>query len=570
MTDRRRAPVAAGLAAVVFACFAPVLRNGFVGYDDPDYVTANPHVNTGLTLPNVAWAFTSAHASNWHPLTWISHQLDAQMFGLWPAGHHLTSLLLHAINTALVFWWLSGATGFLWRSAFVAAVFGLHPLHVESVAWIAERKDVLSTFFGLLALVAYTRRWNLAVAVLFACSLMAKPMLVTLPLLLLVIDWWLEKPIAWLPKLPLFALSALSSVATLWAQRQGGSVVAIERLPLGLRLQNATLACVRYLQQTFWPSHLAAFYPFPLHGSLLVAAAVLIVITLLCLRRRWLAAGWAWYLIALVPVIGIVQVGLQSMADRYMYVPLIGLAIAVAWEFSSLRWAAIAPLAACAVVSWYQIPVWKNGITLWTHALAVTEDNFVAHDNLGVELDRAGRFGEALEHYRETLRIKPGDRNGEANFAQASFAQGERLFEANQLDAALSSFRDGLRYRSGNALAHAQMGRILTQQHQIAPAITELQTATRLDPTLAVAHMGLGVAYALSLNAGGAAREFGDAVRYDPSNLEANYNLGLVLAAMGRNAEARRSFDAALRIKPDFAPALEARNQLNQNGQRGR
>jgi len=571
----------------VFLCFSPALRNGFTGYDDPDYVTDNVHVNTGLSRQNFVWALTAAHSSNWHPLTWISHQVDCTLFGLNPAGHHLTNLLLHTANTVLLFLWLSGATGFRGRSAFVALVFGLHPLHVESVAWVAERKDVLSTLFGMLTLVAYSayvRRPGISryvlVAGLFAASLLAKPMLVTMPLLLLLLDWW---PLgrrgvrrAIFEKLPLVALSALSSAATVWAQRRGGSVVTIEQLPLALRLENSAVSYIRYLWKTIWPVDLAAFYPFPFHGvppwewiaSLLAITAVSGLAVATGRRHPWLAAGWCWYGLTLLPVIGIVQVGLQAMADRYMYVPMIGLLIAVTWEVSEaaqklpvwlFRSAALLVPAACALLSWRQIQVWKDGVTLFTHALEATHDNFFAHDNLGVELDRRGRFEEALAHYRETLRIKPGDRNGEENYAQANFAKGERLFESGKLDEALASFREGIRYRPRDALARTQMGKILTQQRQFAAAIAELRTALAIEPTLAAAHMGLGVAFAWSGQAAEAGQAFADTLRYEPSNVEARYDLGLVMASMGRNAEALESFEAALRLRPDYGPVHAAR-----------
>ncbi|HEY2015938.1 MAG TPA: tetratricopeptide repeat protein [Bryobacteraceae bacterium] len=578
------------LAALVFLALSPSLRNGFTGYDDPEYVTNNTHVNTGLSRQNIAWAFTAAHSSNWHPLTWISHALDCTWFGLAPAGHHFTNLLLHTLNTVLLFLWLSGVTGSSKRSAFVALVFGLHPLHVESVAWVSERKDVLSTFFGMLSLLAYSayvRRPGAAryllMASLFAAGLLAKPMLVTMPLLLLVLDWWpLQRttPAARLAleKLPLLLLSALSCVVTLWAQRQGGAVSSMEQLPLSLRLGNAAVSYVRYLGKTVWPTRLAVFYPFPLHGipTWTWVASIAALTALSCftfaLRRDhpWFASGWCWYLLTLLPVIGIVQVGMQAMADRYMYVPMIGLLLAVTWECAEalghsrtgavlLALSAALLLAMCTVLSWQQVQVWKDGVTLFTHALSVTHDNFVAEDNLGVELDQRGRPDEARAHYRETLRIKPGDRHGEANYAQASFAKGQRLFEAGKLDESLAQFQEGIRYRPLNALAHSQMGQIQTQRHQLDAAIAEFQAAVRIDPTLAAAHMGLAVAFAWSGQGNKARQAFEDTLRYDPGNVEAHYDLGLVLATAGQNAEALRSFDAAVRLNPGFGPGHVAR-----------
>ena len=532
------------LTLAVFLTLSPVLENGFTGYDDPDYVTQNSHVSTGVTLQNIAWAFRGAHASNWHPLTWISHQLDCAFFGLNPAGHHFINLLLHVINVLLLFLWLNGATGFQGRSAFVALAFGIHPLHVESVAWIAERKDVLSTFFWMLTLLAYT--WYarkpgigryLAVTVFFTAGLLSKPMLVSLPFLLLLLDWWpLARKEKWtelvLEKIPLAALSALSAAVTIWAQGQGGSVVALDRLPLELRAGNSVVSYLRYLGKTAWPVNLAAFYPFPSSIPTWAVAgglAILILVTWVAIRARrrqpWLMVGWGWYLLTLAPVIGVIQVGQQSMADRYMYVPMIGLLIAAAWTVPQSRVVGAVVLAICAVLSWRQAHVWKDGFTLFSHAIEVAGDNFVAHDNLGVELDRLGRSDEALAEYRETLRIKPGDRNGEQNLAQASFAKGQKLLELGNLEGALAAFREGLRYRPQNGQAQMSFG-------------------------VTLARMG---------RASEAKKAFEDSVRADPSSGEAHYDLGLVQQALGDHAKALESYDASLRLQPGFGPAEAAR-----------
>jgi len=574
---------AIAIGAIVLVVFLPTVRNGFTGYDDPEYVTANPHVNTGLSWENARWALTAAHSSNWHPLTWLSHALDCTLFELAPAGHHGTSLVLHAINAALVFLWLAGATGRLGLSACVALVFGLHPLHVESVAWVSERKDVLSTLFWLLALIAYTayaRKGGMAryclVAALLAAGLLAKQMPVTMPMLLLVLDWWpLERGVRLVEKLPLLAISAMAAAAAIWAQRMGGAVSTLEQLPLGLRLENAAVSYVRYLGKMAWPVDLAVFYPMPPHGipvwqaAASVAAIAAISAGAFAVRRRhpWLLAGWCWYVITLAPVIGIVQVGMQAMADRYTYVPMIGIAMAVVWEVGD-RWprpaavVGVAALAAMAVLSWRQIAVWQDGVSLFTHAIAVTTDNFVAHDNLGVELDRRGRADEALEQYRETLRIKPGDRNGEANYAQASFAKGERLYSARHAAEALAMFREGLRYRPRNAMAHSYVGLILTEQNQLGAAAAEFRRAIEIDPRLTRAHLGLGAAMARAGDAAGARRSFQDAVRSDPGNFEARFDLAVVDEATGRLREAQESYDAALGIKPDSIEAKEGRARV--------
>ncbi|HKE30072.1 MAG TPA: tetratricopeptide repeat protein [Bryobacteraceae bacterium] len=568
------------------ACFWPALQNSFVGYDDPDYVTRNPMVSAGWSWRLFPWAFTTALSSNWHPLTWVSHALDCSLFGLAPQGPHLTSLVFHAANSALLFLWLAGATGFCWRCAFVALAFGLHPLHVESVAWVAERKDVLSAFFFFLTLLAYTgyaRRRGagryVLVAVLYTAALLSKPMVVTLPLLLLVLDRWpLARREPWhrlvLEKLPLLALSAASSAVTIWAQRAGGSVAALDTLPLALRAENATYSYLAYIGKTLWPVNLAAFYPFPFNGvaawKVASATGVLAGFALVAwIARRthpWIASGWIWYAVMLFPVIGIVQVGMQAMADRYMYLPMIGLLIPIAWElsrFSATRLAAPLALAALAAVSWQQISYWHDGITLWTHALAVTQDNFVAHDNLGVELDARGRADEALDHYRETLHIRPQDRNGQLNYAQASFAKGERLFNSGHQVEALGAFRDGLRYRPGNALAHSYTGAILTESGNLDGAIQEFHQALGIDPNLASAYIGLSVALARTGRLAEAERTLQQCVARNNSSIEAFYNLGLIEAAQGKRAGAIAAMERALRIDPNYAPALAALKALS-------
>jgi Flp pilus assembly protein TadD len=588
---RSRAFVCALLAAAVIPAYSPVFHNSFVGYDDSEYVTENVHVNTGMNWENTAWAFTAAHSSNWHPLTWLSHALDWSLFGGWAGGHHLTSLLLHVANTILLFLWLSGATGSMGRSAFVALVFGLHPVHVESAAWVAERKDVLSTLFGLLALLAYGAYAKrpaigryLLVAGLFACGLLAKQMLVTLPVLLVLLDWWplgrLSPVVRWprllIEKLPLLALSALAGAAALWAQRAGGSISGAARLPIALRFSNAAVSYWRYIGKTFWPVHLSAFYPFPGHGialwsvaaSMLALAAVSWAVVAYRKRHPWLVVGWFWYVLTLLPVIGVVQVGMQSMADRYLYVPMVGLAIALTWEIASRAKGPVLPVAAgvaltaCAILTWRQVHVWQDGVTLFTHAIEVTQDNFVAHDNLGVELDRRGEYEAALAEYRETLRIKPGDIHGETNYAQANFAKGERLFNGGKPDEALAAFHEGLQYRPGNALAHTFAGLILTEKHQLAPAIREFHEALAIDPALARAQMGLGVALSWSGRALEAEPAFEAAARFDPSNAEARYDLGLVLASLGRNDEALGAYQAALQLKPGFGAVLASQAEV--------
>jgi hypothetical protein len=460
--------LAGALLLLVAICFAPVVRNGFLNYDDDTYVTANPLLEDTVSARTFQWAFTTFRASNWHPLTWISHQTDVALFGFDPRGHHLTSLALHAANTLLIFLLLLRWTGATGRSAFVAVLFGIHPLHVESVAWVAERKDVLSTLFFFLTLLAYGRyaaRRNLrtysAVTLFFTLGLLAKPMLVTLPLLLLVLDFWplgrlgaasrhggVRLPAALAPllgeKLPLLALAAVSGLVTLAAQTRGGAVKTFEDYPLGIRLANAVVSAARYLGQTLWPKDLAVFYPHPGRtlsaAEVAVAALLLAAVTLAAVhaarRRPYVLAGWGWYLLTLSPVLGLVQVGSQAMADRYTYIPLTGLFVASVWIVADLtkrlrlRRGILAACAAALVLflaetTRSQVRVWHSGVSLFEHALAVTDNNYVAHDNLASELERRGKTREAMRHALEALRIWPDREPGRyLRFGRALMAEG--------------------------------------------------------------------------------------------------------------------------------------------------
>ncbi|HWR97160.1 MAG TPA: hypothetical protein VN317_01945 [Candidatus Methanoperedens sp.] len=445
------------LALLVLLCFLPILQNDFVNYDDDRYVTANRHLDAGGPRQIVGWAFTSFDAANWHPLTWLSHALDVALFGRMPRGHHLTSLLLHVANALLLFLLLRALTGALWRSFFVAGIFGLHPLHVESVAWVAERKDLLSTLFLWLSLLAYrlylahrSAPRYLAAVLLYALGLMAKPMLVTLPAVLLLLDWWplgrlripgraparaaeAAEP-AWrilAEKIPFLALSLLSVAVTLVAQSHGGAVKDFQEYPPAVRFGNAVVSVVRYLGKTLWPRDLAVFYPHPggdlLAAHLFLAAAVLAVLTALVAlwtrKRPYLAAGWLWYLVTLSPVLGLIQVGAQAMADRYTYVPLTGLALAAAWGLAAIvpprpparalaGAGGAAILVALGLGARSQLATWRTSVTLFEHALRTTRDNFVAHDNLAVALSDQGRTQEALRHALAAVRIRPDRQPG--------------------------------------------------------------------------------------------------------------------------------------------------------------
>jgi Tfp pilus assembly protein PilF len=539
----------AALLLVTFAVYSPVLRHGFVEWDDPFYVTENPHVRAGLTAGGVAWAFTSTQLANWHPLTWLSHMLDVSLFGLAPAGHHLTSLLLHLANTLLLYLALERLTHAPWRSLGVAALFALHPLHVESVAWVAERKDVLSTAFWFAALwayAAYAERPGLArglpVTLCLALGLLAKPMLVTLPLTLLIVDFWplqrTREPRALrslvVEKLPLFALSLAASVIAWLAQRSFG---ATTDSPLAARLATAVLGGLGYLEKTLWPMNLAAFYPYRPHPPILevvTKAAALVLITAavawLGRRRAYLTAGWLWYLVTLLPVIGLVRIGQQEMADRYTYVPLVGVFVMVVWGAGAWveharapalarRAATTATVLVAGVLAFgatRQVTTWRDGITLWEHALAAGGNSTVARTNLGVALEKAGRFEEAATHFEEAIRLEPRNARAHANlgdvlFALGRYADAARAFEqallldpadertrqslamthynhanhewrAGRLDAAAAEYREGLRWRPDDAGFHRALGMVLAQAGHRDDAVAALRRSLELDP----------------------------------------------------------------------------------------
>ena len=445
------------LAAATLAVFVRVIHFEFLNYDDPLYVTANPRVQQGLSVEGIRWAFTTFTAANWHPLTWISLMLDGSIGGPGPLVFHLTNVILHLANVLLLFFLLDRMSGRPRRSAVVAALFAIHPLHVESVAWIAERKDVLSTLFLLLTLIAYARfveqpdlPRRLAVVLLFALGLLAKPMLVTLPILLLLVDAWpLRRSAPWrslvLEKLPLFALSIATGALTVAAQHRAETVGSLAGYPLGVRVANAIVATATYLGRTIWPTRLAVFYPHPgaSLGAVAVAgsAVVLFALTSWAIRLRrnrpYLLIGWGWYLVTLAPVVGIVQVGWQARADRYTYIPLIGIFLAVVWAvseglaarpvlLSSLAWAVVVPLGITAFV---QAGYWRDSETLFRHALAVTDDNAVAHSNLGTALLRRGVLPEAEGHFTEAVRINPYFAEAHSNLGVALGRQG-RIDEA--------------------------------------------------------------------------------------------------------------------------------------------
>jgi hypothetical protein len=515
------------LVVAVCLVFSQTLCHEFVNFDDPDYVTENRTVAAGFTADGFVWAFSHFHNGNWHPLTWLSHMLDCQFFGANHAGgHHLTAVLLHAANTVLLFLVLRQMAGGLWRSAIVAALFGVHPLHVESVAWVAERKDVLSGLFFMLALAAYARYARrpfsapryLLVTLLFVLGLMSKPMLVTLPFVLLLLDYW---PLARLgtalpgglplsrvlfEKLPWLGLSAASCVVTYFAQRSSESVW--HGLPLPVRVANALLSYVVYLGQYFCPTRLAAFYPHPRSAPaewrvaccLLLLIGISLAVVAWRARRPYLAVGWLWYLGMLVPVIGLVQVGAQAMADRYMYLPQIGLSIALAWgvDCPAKNWRsprarrgviAAAVLALLTVAAWRQAAYWKDRATLWPRVLVCTSKNSLAENSYGAALAARGDFGGAIRHFQKALDIDNDDERAHSNLGIA-------LAHANKVDEAIVQFEEVLRIKPNDELTRNNLGFMYFKKGQFDKAIEHLQRALDIDPNYARARDNLAAAKA--------------------------------------------------------------------------
>lgn len=544
------------LAAITLATYAPVLTYDFVGYDDGMYVTENPHVQSGLTVQGIVWAFTTGYANNWHPLTWVSHVVDCQLFGLRPWGHHLTNLLFHTINALLLFWFLRRVTGERAKSLVVAALFALHPLHVESVAWVAERKDVLCGLFWMLCLLAYaayarhgTRGAYLALIVCFVLGALAKPMIVTLPCVLLLLDYWpLRRTQAKaaslvIEKIPLFLLSGMSCAVTFFVQQRGGSVMDFDRVPLAARLGNIPLAYMSYLVTTIYPHPLAVFYPHPgmnwAMGPVLAAIVLLIGMTALvvALRRRqaYLLVGWLWYLGTLVPVIGLVQVGEQGMADRYTYLPLIGVFMMVAWGVSDLFHRAPyrrfllsilagAALLGCGVLTSFQLPYWKNVYTLFDHAIQAVPNNLQAHNALGRAYLKRHQYAEAAEQFRAVVEIDP------QHFG-AMTRWGTSLRALGKVDEAMRLYHAALSINPEYVDAQVYLGMTLCERGDA----------------------DQGVAWLTKALAG------------RPDDADIHYNLGVALAQQGKNAEAVGHFTEALRCRPDDADARRALEQLQQH-----
>jgi len=644
------------LGAAVLGVYLPVIWFDFTNYDDPAYVLKNVPVLNGISWQGIKWAFTQSHSGNWHPLTWLSHMLDCQLYGLKPAGHHVTNLVFHIINTWLVFGLFRYMTGSVWRSAAVAALFGLHPLHVESVAWIAERKDVLSAFFGLLSLWAYAlslgresrsaplnfheyggeekqarphpgplpqerenrrslysrrcRPWGGRVfgrwfvketlmereengprggdskvagssasrifyplsLVLFACGLMSKPMLVTWPFVLLLLDYWplgrIQRDNNWrqvllkllLEKAPFFALSAAACVITVLSQSSAAALAPLGDVPVAWRILNATVSYFRYLQKLIWPTRLSVIYydsgP-PALTLVLLAVVGLVVVSLLAWRFRrkspHLVMGWLWYLGTLVPVIGLVKVGSQSMADRYTYLPAIGIFIMLVWAVTNVPRSACRVVAICAfvifagfsVVARHQVLFWQNTETLFRHAIAVTKDNFIAYNSLGFYYADLGESDQARSAFKTSLAINP-------NSAPAWSKLGSVLISEGKYDEAAEKCETALRINPRLPEAHTTLGLALMKQGKTNEALASYAEALRVSPEYAPAHYNLANALAHEGRLDLAREHYEASLRSDPRSADAHNNLAYILARQQRVDDAIVHFGSALRLQPNF------------------
>jgi protein O-mannosyl-transferase len=618
-----------GLAVVTFGIYAQVIGHRFTNLDDPLYITENSMVNRGVTLDALAWAFTTFHVAYWHPLTWIAHMIDSQLFGMFAGGHLIVNALIHVANTLLVFWFLLGTTRARWPSALVAALFALHPLHVESVAWAAERKDTLSTFFGLLSLIAYVRyaeassiRRYAWVAITLALGLMSKPMLVTWPFVMLLLDYWplgrfsgehtrprvlfsaprrkscsvRREPASGalgggaerstrgacapqtsrllVEKIPLFALVGASAIITFVAQSHNGAVRTLAHEPIALRLSNALVSYAKYLLRAFWPNDLAVYYPFPEAGipawQIIGAALLLIGITAFCFFQRksrpYLIVGWLWFLGTLVPVIGLVQVGAQTMADRFFYIPSIGLFIALVFGLADIAerrrvapWLGAAitgvVLLVLATLTNAQVHRWRDSFTLFEHTLAVTPPNRRIEYDLGVAFAERNRYDEAAPHFEKALQIRPND-------YMSLLYMGITRFHQGRLPEAIEYAQVAIRSQADSPRAHDLLGMALAKQNRNDAALDEMRRAVELAPKDADIRNDLGLALAQLGRIPEAIDEFREAVRLDPDKAaSAHANLGWALLTSGKASESIPEFEAALHLQPQSKAAADGLRQ---------
>ena len=648
------------LILISFIAFGRIMANDFINFDDDIYITGNNYIKSGINTESIKWAFTSSHAANWHPLTWLSHMLDWQLFGANASGHHLVNLLLHIGSAILLFLFLNKTTGSLWPSAFVAAMFALHPLRVESVAWASERKDVLSMFLGMATIYVYAlyvenhklSKYFLCLA-LFALSLLAKPMLVTLPFLLLLLDYWplgrwqkalkpqllpvgnkgglvknkakqrktnstkykkISIPLVdrsktirslLVEKLPFIFMAIASSIVTIWAQSNGGAVAYLEQLPFLDRILNAIVSYVQYLIKMFWPVNLVIFYPYrqflpfwQVFGAASILLGVSIAVIYAIKKVPFLFVGWFWYLGTLVPVIGLMQVGFQSIADRYTYFPSIGIAIILTWGVIylskvKLRKIIIIPtviiLTALTFLTWQQCGYWKNSNSLFSHVLQATKDNYLAHNNLGLALAAEGKNEEAIAHYLKAIEINPyckahfnlgvalvaqgrieeaiaaiklNPNQQEAHFGLSVVlvARGKNLVAQGRIEEAITHYLSAIKINSDNADAHCNLADVFVQQNKIDQAIEHFREAVRITPSSFAALNNLGVNLEKQLKHDEAIEYYRRAVQIEPKNPGIYFNLGVALGNKGELKEAANNFRLAIKIKPDYE---EARRALN-------
>ena len=558
------------LVLSILIVYWQVINYEFVGFDDDLYVTGNSNVKDGLTVSSIIWAFKSTYASNWHPLTWVSHMLDVQLYGMNPGSHHTTNVLFHIVNSMLLFIVFKRMTGRIWQSGLIAVLFALHPLHVESVAWVAERKDVLSTFFWFLTLYCYI--WYvespgfgryIPVFLFFVLGLMAKPMLVTLPFVLLLLDYWplrrfqfrhsednsrnsfqmsLVLPMLW-EKAPFFILSIASGVVTIFVQKTGGAIGSLEVYPFTTRIANVLVSYVNYIGKMVWPSSLSVLYPYQeklAYWQVAGAFILLVSISLLGIKalqqKPWFTVGWLWYVVTLVPVIGLVQIGTQAMADRYTYVPLIGLFIIIAWGVPELmsNWhyktKGLAIISATVFLilirtSSIQVSYWKNSISLYEHAISVTSNNYIIHNNLGFALTARGKWGDAIKNYQEALKINP-------DFETANLNLGITLLAQGKFDKCVEYYQEVLQVKPHFAKVHNNLGNMLLRKGEIENAIDHFREALRIKQDYAEAYNGLGASMMFKEEINEAIALFQEALRIKPDYIEAQNNLTKTLATM--------------------------------------
>jgi tetratricopeptide (TPR) repeat protein len=567
------------LAAVTFIFFTQACRNGFVGYDDPYYVTNNPHVKSGISPDSVKWAFTTTQTANWYPLTWLSYMLDSQLFGLNAVWYHLTNVLFHTANTLLLFWILKRMTGAIWAGAFVAAVFALHPLRVESVAWIAERKDVLSGFFGMLTIVFYIRyterhsiRRYLLVFLIFGLGLMTKSMLVTLPFVLLLLDYWPLERFKWghrgqarrliIEKVPLLVLSAASSAATYIIQHCSCAMELGESYPLNIRISNAAVSYIAYIGKLIYPSGLAVLYPYPRDGlplwQVTVSILVLAVISAAVIysAKGYLITGWFWYIGTLVPVIGLVQIGSQMMADRYTYLPSIGIFIMFAWGINELisRWrcrkiiigiCACIVLAALSICTVLQQRYWRSDSVLYAHAVSVTKNNYIMICNYGITLSEEGRDNEALEQFDKSVHINP-------DYFYAYHGFGTVFLKQGKYAEAIEYFNKAIHFRPDYYKSYYGLGMALLKQDQINEAVENWKKALSLNPDYYPAGFNIGAAMAELGRYEEAIKYFNAVIKTEPDFAEAYYEMGRVYYLQGNLASAAEQCAKTLQIYPNY------------------